>query len=280
MSYDIEELIKNSSKINSLPQVFLKLNEEVNNPQCSFSDVADLIMEDPGLSSRLLILVNSSFYNFPQKIETITHAVSVVGMQQLRDLALSTCVLNVFTNIPKDIFSIESFWKHSVATGITARVIAIFRRDSSPERLYTAGILHNIGRLILYSNYPELIKDIYSDMEEKESLSKTLEVQKLGFDHAQVGGAMAKVWNLAPSLVEVIEHHHDPSNALHYPNETAIVHLSDIIATAMCLGNSGELFINPLDSKAWDLIDLPQNLLPSIFRQVDKIYQETIELFF
>jgi HD-like signal output (HDOD) protein len=126
MTIDLQNLVSQSPQISSLPTIFYQINEAVEDPECSFVEIGEIISSDPSLSARLLRIVNSSYFGFPNKIETITHAVTIVGMAQLRDLALATTVVNQFKGIPKNLINMENFWLHSVATGLTAKIIAIW----------------------------------------------------------------------------------------------------------------------------------------------------------
>jgi HD-like signal output (HDOD) protein len=151
-----ESLLKGVVELSSLPFIYIKINEAVNNPRSSTQDISNIISNDPGLSTRLLKLVNSAFYRFSSKIETVSRALLLVGTQQIRDLALATSVVNLFKGIPDSFVSMESLWKHSVACGLAAKKLAITRQsESSAERFFAAGIIHDIGRLVIYKKIPE-----------------------------------------------------------------------------------------------------------------------------
>ncbi|TNF36982.1 MAG: HDOD domain-containing protein, partial [Gammaproteobacteria bacterium] len=147
---DIATLLRNTPKLASLPTVYNKLNEAVDSPTSSSQDIADIIMEDSALAARLLKLSNSAFFGFPSRIDTISQAVTVIGMRELRDLVLATSVVSMFKDIPTNLVSPESFIEHSIATGVAARVMATHRRESNVERFFVAGLLHDIGRLVLF----------------------------------------------------------------------------------------------------------------------------------
>jgi len=124
-----EQLLETGIKVPSLPAIFNEINEAVEDPESSFTEIAEIIGGDMALSARLLKIVNSSFFGFPSKVETITHAITIVGTAQLRDLVLATTIISQFKGMPKDVVNMESFWKHSVGCGLAARIIAIFRRE-------------------------------------------------------------------------------------------------------------------------------------------------------
>ena len=155
MEISPRDLLKGYVEVSSLPMIHLRLEEAINNQNKSMSDIAKVIREDPGLTARLLRIVNSAFYNFPSKIETISQAVTIVGTQQLSALALATSVMKMFKGLPQNLVSMDSFWRHSIACGLAARMIGSFRRETKPERFFVAGMLHDIGRLIMYTKIPD-----------------------------------------------------------------------------------------------------------------------------
>jgi HD-like signal output (HDOD) protein len=275
---DIRKLIEQSPQISSLPTIFYQINAAVEDPECSFVEIGEIINGDPSLAARLLRIVNSSFFGFPSKIETISHAVTIVGMAQLHDLALATTVVNQFKGIPKNLISMEKFWLHSVATGLAARIIAVYRREPNADRFYLMGMLHDLGRLVLFLNIPDQMQNVMSSYEE-EGLLHEVENKIIGADHANVVGMLLEMWKLPEMLQEAVAHHHTPAQAVHYPTAAAIVHVADIVAHAMEIGTCGERYVPPLSAKAWEILDLPTNLLSSIIEQVDRQANEAVEMF-
>lgn len=279
MAGDIIDLVKSGFKISSAPDIYIKLTRLVDNPRASYSDMAEVIARDAALSARLLKIANSSFYNFPSKIDTISQAITVIGTQQLIDLVLATSVLKTFKNIPRDLVSMDSFWRHSIACGLAARTIAVYRREPNVERFYIAGLLHEIGRLAIFENLPGPARKTIEMHEKTHKYLHHAEREVLGFDHAAVGGAILREWRLPDNLVEPVAFHHQPLEAKNHLVETAIVHFADILACAMQLGTSRECYVPSVDPKAWEQIRLPVGQLAAIWDQVDKIFNETIDFF-
>ena len=275
---DIRALVEQSPQISSLPTIFYQINEAVEDPECSFVEIGEIISGDPSLSARLLRIVNSSFFGFPSKIETITHAVTIVGTAQLHDLALATTVVNQFKGVSKDLLNMEKFWLHSVATGLAARIIAVYRREPNADRFYLMGMLHDLGRLILFLNVPDQMEKVMSQYA-RAGLLHDAEDEVMGADHAGVAGMLMEVWKLPEMLQEAVAYHHMPNQAPHYPTAASIVHVADIIANAMELGTCGDYYVSPLNAKAWEILDLPTNLLSSIVEQVDRQANEAVAMF-
>jgi putative nucleotidyltransferase with HDIG domain len=270
-----QELLKRI-RIPSLPRICTWLNDAVNNPRTSTLDIAELIGNDSALTARLLRLVNSSFYGFPAKIETPSQAVMIIGTAHLCDLALTTSIAKLFRDIPEDLVSMESFWQHSIASGLAARTLATYRHVPNVERFFVAGMLHDIGRLVLYQQAPAQAREALLRARAEGILLHQSEREVLGFDHAAVGAALLRTWALPASLEESVAWHHDPRRATRYPLETALVHLGDVVAQAMELGNSGERFVTPLEEAAWDIIELSPRVLPEAVDAVERQYHEVI----
>lgn len=276
-----EDLLKGFVQVSSLPVVYTKINEAVNNPQSSMKGISDIISDDPGLTSRLLKLVNSAFYSFPSRIETVSRALFIVGTQQLRDLALATSIMNLFKGIPEDLVNMESFWRHSVACGLAAKILATYRRcEMNVERFFAAGIIHDIGRLIIYKKIPDTAREMIIRCKANSELLYSVEKEVIGFDHSDLGRVLVQFWNLPPSLEEVVAYHHSPREARRYPIETAVVHIADIIVHAMQFGNSGEQYIPSMDEKAWELIGIPTSVLSPTLDQLEREVKDVAQSLF
>jgi putative nucleotidyltransferase with HDIG domain len=273
-----KDLITGSTRTSSLPEIFIMINEVVNDPTSSFSDIAQVVNLDTALSARLLRIVNSSFYSFPSNIETVTHAIAVIGTEQLHNLALATTIISNFKGIPDKMLNMNLFWQHSIGVAIVARNLAIHCRETNPERFYLAGILHDIGRLIILENLPNEASEIITRHNKIGGTVWEIEREVLGFDHCAVGAALAKSWDLPLSLEEIIGNHHNPSLSKRYPLETTIIHLADIIAKAMGLGSSGDIYVPPLDEKSWEQLGLPTGVFSAIWNQTENQFNETIDI--
>ena len=277
MSSNPQGFVKGSVRLSSLPQIYFQINDVINDPESSFGDVAEVISNDTSLSVRLLKIVNSSLYQFPSKIDTISHAIAVIGTRQLRDLALATMVLTAFEG---KFIDMKSFWQHSVGCGVAAWVIALNCAEANPERYYLTGILHDVGRLIIFENHPEKAREIMQRCHAENKIAYEVEREILGFDHGQVGAALLIEWNLPSNLAEVIKNHHSPLEATEFPMETAILYLADLITKSMSLGSSGDPLIPPLEPEVWGKIGIKVDSLPLLWSQIQKQYNETVEIFF
>ncbi len=275
-----QDLISEDEKIFSLPKIYFELQDALSNPDKTFQDIGDIISCDPALSARLLKIVNSPFFGFPSKIETISHAISIIGMSQLADLALATLVIYQFRGIPNSLFNMEKFWKHSMACGVAARSIAEFKGETNVERFYLAGILHDIGRLVIFKKEPALARDAFFMSKEKEENIFLSERELMGFDHADVGGELLKAWQLPPRLVEAVAYHHQPELAKQFPVEAAIVHTSDYIVHVLQVGSDADFSEPQLYPKSWDIIGLSPDDFEFMKDKVKRQYKSIVSMFF
>ncbi|MBT3350906.1 MAG: HDOD domain-containing protein [Nitrospinaceae bacterium] len=279
MCADINLLVKNRDDMPSLPTIFYQINETVNDQRSSMRDIAQIISADQSLSARLLRLVNSAFFGFPSKIDTISHAVTIIGTKQLRDLALATTVIQMFKGIPSDLIRVKPFWQHAIGVGIGSRLLASYHKMPNIEQFFVSGLLHDIGRLILYGHSPDEAKQALTLAQEQEELLHISERKVMGFDHADMGGLLLKEWRLSSSHEEAVRFHHRPSRSKRFPMECSITHIADLIANAMELGTSGERFVPSLDRQAWDEIALSTSILNPMTQQMDQQYRDIVDLF-
>ena len=277
MALKIEELV--DSWAASPPIMYYQLKEALSNPNSAFDDFSKIINTDPALASRLLKIVNSAFYGFPSQVETISHALNIIGTNQLVDLALASAVTSKFRGIPRHLINMERFWMHSVATGIAARKIGEYKKMEGADRFYLGGMLHDVGSLILFKELPEKSKKVLERCK-KENLSLgPVEVEVFGMDHAEVGGMILAGWNLPERIVDVVRYHHDPMASQKYFIEASIIQLADHMIHELNIGNSGESKIPELAANAKKLVNIPDEALAGIKDEVMENIDQTVRMF-
>ena len=273
------DLVRGITRIASLPEVVLRLEETLADPRANFADFSRIIAEDSALSARLLRIVNSGFYQFPQRIETISAAITVIGTRQLHALVQASSIMRLFDGISSELVDMERFWRHSIGCGTLARAIATQRRSSNVERYYVLGLLHDIGRLILFVERPQQAAAATVLVEERGLMLFEAEYEVFGFDHGAVTRALLESWKLPASLSEPAALHHAPLRARKYAEDSAVIHLADIMAHTLHYGTSGELRVPPLVPAAWDALGLAISQLQSVVEHADRQYHDAVELF-
>jgi HD-like signal output (HDOD) protein len=274
----LDRLLDETSTVYSLPLFYERLNDTINHPRSSIDDISKIITEDQGLTARLLRLANSPLFGCYARVDSITKAVTIIGTQQLRDLALAASVMGVFKGIPEDLLNMTSFWRHSIACGIIARSLAVYRRESNVERLFVAGMMHDVGQVVLAAARPDVMHDILEAQRDTGRNYLGLERELLGFDHADLGGALLKKWKIPASIGEPVAFHHTPGSAEQFRLETALVHLADIICQALSLGQGAEWGVPPLDESSWERLGLSPHMLGAVLKQSEPQIAETFDI--
>jgi putative nucleotidyltransferase with HDIG domain len=270
MVTSIEEVLDGVEELVSLPAACLRINEMVDDPTTSTDDVSQVITQDPALTARLLRIANSPFYGLASSVDTVARAVTVLGMRQVRDLALATTAVRAFEGIPNKLVSMQSFWEHSIYCALAARTLAEDCLKSRRESVFVAGLLHDVGQLVLYNRLPDLsrqaLEAVLDGPEELES--QEAERELMGFDHAEVGAELMRRWGLPENLRECVAFHHTPQMAEHHAKEVAIVHIANSIASMAEL-NSLDLGHAPrIDPSAWEVIGLVPDVIEPTIRGV------------
>lgn len=209
----LKDLLTGANQLFSLPDIYFQLSELLHNPRSTSADIGKVIAKDPGLSARLLRLVNSPFYGFQSKIDTITRAITVVGIDELYNLVVATCVVDRFDRIPCELVDMTAFWLRSVHCGVVARLLARHSLVLHTERLFLAGLLHDIGSLLLYQKLPELSGKVLLATGHDRRLLADFEQEIIGFTHAEVSSELLKSWNLPESLYLAIANYLQPELA-------------------------------------------------------------------
>jgi HD-like signal output (HDOD) protein len=275
-----DTLVNDAAVVYTLPILYDRLMQAINHPRSSIADITRIISTDQGLSARILKLANSPRFGYHAGIDSITEAVTIVGTQQLSDLALAVSVVEIFKGIPGDLFNMTTFWQHSITCAIVARSLAICRREANTERHFLTGMLHDIGQLILCTHAPDFMREMIAGSEETGQPLFEQQWAEFGFEHGEVGGALLQLWNIPASITEAVTWHHAPGRAELYPAETALMHVADVIAHALQSGFSGESSIPALNEDAWERLDIAPTMLSTIIKQTDEQLHETMEILY
>jgi len=263
-----QDLINKNIQLVSLPAIISKVNEMLNNPASSAADIAELISQDPALTVRLLKVVNSPFYKFPSKIETISMAVTVLGTRQLLDLIIATTLIKHFNANRNVRFDIETFWCHSITTGLAARSIALDKKIPNAERIFISGLLHDIGKMLM-----SLMLPAESDELEKTHAS---EVKVFGFSHGELGRCLLQHWHFPDTIAIPVCHHHDLACADSYKTDTAILHIANVIANNIQapISSDDDTLLNPsaLNTLSMNKQDI-EPYYESVYQLLDDILQ-------
>lgn len=268
VSNKLRIMVKNLVKLPTLPTIVSSISDLMSNPNVSVEEINKVISKDASLSAKVLKLVNSPFYGFPRKITTISHAIIVLGFNTVRDLVLSVSVFDTFKG-QSNSFDRQNFWRHSIGVGVTTRLLAKRIGFMKLEEVFLAGLLHDIGKIILDQYANQLFQKVVAKALEKDLLLFDVERAALGVSHTDVGRWLADSWNLPFDQAEVIEYHHNPKLAKNAIHIVRCVHAADVLCRAINVGSGGDNSIPLMEPETWDLLKLDAVSLPGILEQID-----------
>lgn len=274
-----DAVVRQEMELASLPDIFYQITEALDDPRSSAAYVAEIISKDVALSAKLLKLVNTPYYGYPSKIDTLSRAVTIVGTTQLTNLAMGVSVISAFSGIPEEYFTMREFWLHSVTCGTVARLLAHEAGLQGDEKYFVAGLLHDIGRLVMLKNHPQASAEVLRQAKVGRRALVEVEKKLWGCTHADIGGKMLKAWNLPNSLQLLTRHHHTPTEAP-MTKEAAVIHLADFITHGVGIGASGASLVPLLNEEAWDNLGLNITALDEICRKAEHQAHDVVEAFF
>lgn len=266
---NVDALITRTLRMGTMPDIYYKTIAAINNPEASLDDIANIVSKDTTLSAKVLQLVNSSFYSLRQKVDTLTWALALIGTNQLMTIVSGVSAVSLFKNIPSQLINMVSFWEHSLACGTAAQLLSShYPERMEAERFFVAGLLHDIGRLILVQNRAARYYEIFKLVRKEEIFLFTAEQEYFGADHAYIGAELARHWNLPGNLESMIRNHHFPGQESNF-FEAAVINLADIIVNALEIGNSGECFVPVIEPNVCQDLNLDRDILQSVVNEID-----------
>lgn len=279
MTLTPDSLLSNNLELVSLPDIVFQINAMVSDPSCTAADIGIEISKDTGLSMRLLKIVNSPFYGFPSSIETIPMAITVMGVRQLRDLIFTTCVISKYAQIPTEILNPDDFWVHSISTAISAQLLAKKVNISNSERLFTCGMIHDLGLLIMAITAPEETRQVLELSRDSGKPTHDFQMNVFGFHQGDLSAALIRKWHLPDSFIEPTQLQQLNKASTRYPMETAILKIANVIAN----NNSGTALIGDnqiIHPGTLELLGLDNESLIEIQTEMEGKLQDIISVIY
>jgi putative nucleotidyltransferase with HDIG domain len=253
-------------KLPEVPSLVFELNQAIADPMSSAADIAQVINRSPSMAATLLKIVNSAFYGLRSKVDSLSRAAMLMGSKEVTNLAMAITIMETFKDIPKEIMDVGSFLEHNLACGMLARILAAHGNIPQTERIFVAGMLHDIGRLILYKYFPDYA--ILALIEARQSNIPLFKAEQkiLGCTHTHLGNRLLNKWKLPTVLTDNVYFHHNPSSASD-PMMASALQMADIIIHGLDIGHSAEHIVPAFDDKAWERLNLPISSIRFIIRQ-------------
>jgi len=251
----------------ALPQVVGELLAALRRDDVAVDQLALKIAHDQALAAKTLRLANCPFYGVPGRVSSIRDAINILGVRSLACAMTAAAVAGAFASAHCDGFDMAAYWSHSIATALSAQTIA--RAAGLDENsAFTAGLLHDIGRLALASRFPDAMARVVARRRADDAQMQAAEQAVLGIDHAQVGASIAHHWHFAPPVIDAIRRHHQPAEG---GSATLIdvVHVADNVAHALGLSGDADELVPPLSLASWQRLGLTPEQCQQVFEQTE-----------
>ncbi len=278
MAKDLRSIVRHISELPTLPQVVTVILSLIDSPDSSAEDINKVMEKDPSLVGKILKLVNSAYYGLPNKVNSVRQAIVILGFSTVKSLAISASVFDMFDASRDMAFSREEFWTHSIATGCVSRMVGHREPGVDEEASFVAGLLHDIGKLVLDQYAPQEFDLIVNNAKSKgitffEAESDILQ----DTNHAEIGAWVAEQWKLSSELTEAIRHHHNVGAVEDHAARSlaAICRFSNFICQKRSVGASGNFNQPVMDPEAWAALSLQKEDLPKLVEAVNEELSRT-----
>ncbi|MEI6514242.1 MAG: HDOD domain-containing protein [bacterium] len=269
----IKDFVSKTQDLPTMPEAALRVVRLANDEDIPNLTIARALANDQGLAARILRLANSAYYGLPHEVSTLNDAVMLLGTRTIRHMAL---LASTFPWLAKELSGYDlapaMLWRHSFTVAIGAEIIAKQTRSVSPDEAFTAGLLHDIGKVVMSMWMKDMLPEMLKKVREENIPFNDSEYNSFGFTHADVGGHLASQWNLPESLVKAVTNHHCPDRVDSTSSLTQITHIADAVALSIGIGIGGDGLHYPFSSSAMEHLGLSESDLEFVAdKMVDTI---------
>ena len=268
----LDDLVSHLDDLPSLPAVVMELLTSIDQEDVDISVLAKKVSHDQALTAKTLRLANSSTYGLQVKVTTIQQAITFLGFQTTRNLITAAAVTGCFAHGKCKGFDDKAFWRHSIATAVCARVLAR-RMRFNQDYAFTAGLLHDIGRLVLVTIYPEAYARVIARSIDDDIELLDAERAVLGIDHVAASMALADHWKFSDTIRMALAHHHHP-DLVGAGFLATIVHVANAIVHALDMVGDINEAVPPVSPVAWKALGLSDEAYVHVFRETEVQFDE------
>lgn len=268
----LSELISRVDEIPVFSQTVSNILKLIENPKSSARDIEIEVLKDQGFTTKILKLANSAYFGVTRQVSSIAQAVPIVGFQAIRSMVLAASVGKVMNKaLPGYTLESEALWHHAQISAITARILAKKVKFKQVEEAYTAGLLKDIGKVVLDHYLSDQFQAIIEEVNKGEKSFIEVEEMVIGYNHSQVGALVAEKWKLPLELVEAISCHHEPEKATVNPKLVAITHVSDGLIMMMGFNLGADGLAYKMSNDAMTLLGITESTLEEVMSEVADI---------
>lgn len=262
----------------TLPVIYQKLFQKMQDPNVAVPEIAEIITQDPALTAKILHLVNSAFYGYSKKIKTISRAVVVLGFRAVRSAALAVSVFDYFADEESDGVNMLDFWKHSIAVATITRVLATELKFQQQDEAFIVGLLHDVGKLIEKRYFEEDFQEVCTVATEQHLSWYECEKALFQINHATIGKAIFRAWDFPPTVVDAVQFHHNPASSTKAPQLTALVHVADVISYQLDFGAPGAWAPKECDPDALKMLGLTMERTLEFHEKIQAQMDDAMEI--
>ncbi len=226
----MDQLLVDAETLFSLPDVYLRIRETLNDPDAGLADMAAIITLDPALSARFLRMANSAMFGLRNEVGSVSHAVNLLGAQLIHDVVLATSVAELFDGMEGGHMDVVQFWRESVQLAVTSKATALTLDLPGAETLFLHGLLADIGHMVIYQKLPGLAEQAFERAANSCRPVHLVEREMFGLDHAEVGGALADLWQLPREMADCIRYQYRPEADVVLAQDIAVVNVARFVA--------------------------------------------------
>ena len=269
---NVRQIVDRVDTLPTLPDVVIQLNQFLKDSSIDIESIANIIEKDAALSSKVLLLANSSYYGLSSKVDSIFRSIIVLGFNTVCKVIMTASVYQMFnTQSKRSGVDFGGMWLHTLGCAVASKVVMAKNNEMESEKAFMCGILHDIGKVAISGALPLEQEKILTLQKDSGMPLVDAEREVLGTDHAEVGYGISKKWNFPDYMCEVIRCHHQPSVSKTAALFASAVHIGNSIAKALALGKSTEPRVTTIDLNAWALLDIAES---DIFPIVDTVQNE------
>ena len=273
----IEKLLEKGDALPSLPEIFLKVSNQLDDDDVSAQEIGKTISNDPAISYKILTMVNSAYFGLPNEISSIPQSVSLLGRFRLKQVLIGALMGDVFKGLDTEYFSLHAFWAHSIRTAIIAKELAIASDYcDEPDTIFTAGLLHDVGKLILAAQIPEVFEDISERTMTKHIDSVQSEIDIIGLAHTEIGAALMLKWGFPDLIWVCVKNHHRSDYSGPFYNAVHLVYLANRLSKGVPPETEEEALIMLRDIPGWEKSDISAISICMACRMADSRVSEVM----
>ncbi|MBX3320908.1 MAG: HDOD domain-containing protein [Nitrospira sp.] len=273
-----QELVESCTTVFTLPEIYFRVRDVVDDPASTMDDLANALKLDPAISARLLCIVNSPLYGFPKQIDTITHAVNLLGTQAVSDLVTSTTIGRTFAGMPVQLMDVSKFWRKSVFCALLAGKIAKVCGIDDAERFFIEGLLRDIGHFVLYQTVPQRAQSALIEADYLDSSLAEVEQSNIGCDFTEVGAELIRSWGMPLQIEQAVRYQLSPNEAGEFAIHASIIHLAGVVADHEELEPNRRHEVLPFDPFAVTTTQFSTAGLPAILTEAQAHLQDMLAL--